>query len=415
MHKDRTNLVSPGATRRGVLGLAVSLVLLAGCGGGGGGSPAPGGGNGAGGGGNAGGGGGGNGGGGAGGGGGNGGGGNGGGGNGGGGGGGGVTAPFKRLWIPHFNAGELRAYNAATIARDVDGMPDVVVQLPAGAKPNALAFDATDNLWVTDNAGNRLLKYTPTQLAISGQPTPAVTINTNGTSLQSPIGLAFDAMGNLWVAAATRLEFYVPTDLDESGPTAPTRVLIAEGSDIPAGLTFDRAGNLWLTSASFTMTRNAVMAFAPSDLVAGGRRTPLLRLETESFLLVEGIVFDARGDLWVANNDGFSVVRFAASRLALPMVPETRRMPPDTYIETDNDDTATGRSVRKPGGIAFDRDGNLFVNSQRGALGTEISAVVKFSAAQIAGLGNAQSVAASVVISRASSNPGFGGIALEID
>lgn len=316
--------------------------------------------------------------------------------------------------MPQFNTGELRAFAGARTLQDNE-TPDVVLALPAGTRPNALAFDARDNLWVSDNAGNRLLMLAPNQLEASGAVTPAVRIDSDGTSLQSPIGMAFDAAGNLWVAAASRLEMFAPEDLDESGPTTARRTLTAAGFDIPAGLAFDGAGNLWLTNASFTMTRNAVLVFTPDDLAAGGARTPRLRIESGAFALVEGIQLDAGGDLWVANNDGFSVARFAAENVALPMVPQTRMLTPDGSLEADADDTPAGRTVRKPGGIVFDADGNLFVNSQRGGFGSDISGVVKFTAAQVAALGAAAATQAAVVLARTSSNPGFGGLALQVE
>jgi len=346
----------------------------------------------------------------------NGGGGNGGGGNGGGGNGGGNggagTASFRRLWVPNYNAGELRGYDGARTLQDSEAVADVVITLPPDTHPNALAFAGQGELWVTDDTGDRLLEFTPMQLQATGSPAPAVTITSDGASLKRPIGMAFDGAGNLWVAAAARLEMYRPIDLDESGPTTPARILTS-GLDLPAGLVFDAAGNLWLTNASFTRARNAVLVFAPADLAAGGERSPILRLISPSFALVEGIAFDARGDLWVANNDGLSVVRLSASRLTLPMAPDSRPVTPDASLEADADDSSTGRSVRKPGGLVFDRDGNLFVNSQRGSLGSDVSAVVRFTPAQLGGTG--ETPPASVVLARTSSNPGYGGLALQAD
>jgi sugar lactone lactonase YvrE len=208
---------------------------------------------------------------------------------------------------------------------------------------------------------------------------------------------------------------FTPADLAQSQRTTPTRVLVPDRVDIPAGITFDRAGNLWMTDASFTLDRNFVLAFTPQDQTIGGLRAPILRLSSGAFALVEGLQFDARGDLWVANNDGFTVVRFAAARLELPFGPSVRTLAPDTALESDADDSPTGRTVRKPGGLAFDRDGNLFVNSQRGANPSDISAVVQFSAAQLAALEQPDAVQARTIISFASANPGFGGLALEME
>lgn len=330
--------------------------------------------------------------------------------------GGGTPPPppaFARLWVPNFNAGELQAWNRSSLQADRDGNPDVVLTLPGGTRPNAVTFDAAGNLWVTDNANDRLLAFGRNQLAASGSPTPLVVIDSDGTSIQDPIGLRFDGAGNLWVAAADRLEMFVPTNLDQSGPTTPDRTLRAVGFDYPAGVVFDANGNLWLTNASFTAANNSLAVFTPGQQAAGGELVPQLQVTSSAFALVEGLQFDGAGDLWVASNDGLAVARFAAADLGVPALAETRNLAPVASLEADIDDTASGRTVRKPGGLAFDRDGNLWVNSQRGALGSLISGVLRFSPAQLVFLGPS-AVPASLLLSRATSNPGFGGLAFEL-
>jgi len=326
----------------------------------------------------------------------------------------GPAPAYARLWVPNYNAGELRAWTRAALANDVDGMPDVTLTLPATSRPNALTFDATGALWVTDNFNNRLLQYGRGQLAATGAPVPQVSITSNGTSLANPIGLCFDGADNLWVAVTARLEMFIPTNLDNSGPTTPNRILQADLMDVPAQILFDAAGNLWLTSASFTPNRNAVLVFTPDQLAAGGMQVPRLTLRSNAFALVEGMRFDRAGNLWVSSNDGLNVARFDAANVALPAVATTRTLSPNASIEANLDDSATGRSVRKPGGLVFDRDGNLFVNSERGAVGGNSSAVVMFSAQQLLGLVGGQALSATRLIARSTSNPGFGGLALEL-
>lgn len=324
------------------------------------------------------------------------------------------AAAFARLWVPHYNAGELRAWNRASLQADRDNAPDVVVTLPGGTGANAVLFEPTGALWVTDNANDRLLKFGAAQLQASGQPTPQVVIDTDGTSLDDPIGLAFDRADNLWVAVGGRVEMYEPDNLDDSGPTTPNRVLENAQFDLPAQLLFDAAGNLWVANASFTQAQNAVMVFTPAQLAAGGVQEPQLVIRSDAFALIEGMQFDRAGNLWVASNDGLSVARFAAAQVVVPAPAESRRLTPTGSLEADADDTATGRSVRKPGGIAFDRDGNLFVNSQRGAVNADLSAVLFFTAAQLAGLTGGQAMRCNVLVARATSNPGFGGLALQL-
>lgn len=323
------------------------------------------------------------------------------------------AAPFVHLWVPNYNAGELRGWSFAATQADRDNAPDVVLTLPADSRPNAIAFDATGALWVTDSFGARLFKFGRSQLGSSGAPVPLVTIESDGTSLQNAIGLAFDGSANLWVAAGGRIEMYQPDNLDASGPTTPNRVLSTGGLDIPAGLTFDTNGNLWLTNASFTPANNSVLAFAPDQLAAGGVQTPRLTIRSLAFSLVEGIRFDAGGDLWVASNDGLNLARFARLDLVVQPMPQTLTLVPAASLEADADDTPTGRSIRKPGGIAFAANGNLFVNSERGANGGGDSGVLRFAAADLAFAGSVAKPA-GVVIARSTSNPGFGGLAFEL-
>lgn len=320
---------------------------------------------------------------------------------------------FARLWAPNYNAAQLRAWSLASLQADRTNAPDVVIDLPAGARPNAAAFDATGALWVTDEANTRLFKFGRAQLAASGQPTPQVVIETDGASLASPIGLAFDRSANLWVAAGNRLEMYAPSNLDQSGPTTPDRVLTAVGIDIAAGIVFDAAGNLWLGNASTVVASNSILVFTPDQQAAGGTVVPRLTLRSAAFALVEGIQFDSRGALWIASNDGLNIARFGAASVAVPATSEDRTIVPEASLEADGDDSAAGRSVRKPGGIVFDRDGNLFATSQRGNQGETSSGVLRFNAAQLTFLGG-RVVSAAVLVAQSMSNPGYGGLCLEL-
>ncbi len=316
---------------------------------------------------------------------------------------------YTRLWVPHLQEGELRAWDAGRLGVDVDA-PDVVITLPVGAQPNAVAFDAEGDLWVTDNGNNRLLEIAADDLRESGSPTPSVIIDSDGASLIAPIGLLWDTDGGLWVATMNGVEHYASSNLDDPGPTTPDCVLTSPGFDIPAGLIWDDRGDLWMTDAAFGLG-DAVMVFTPDQLAAAGAQTPSLELQSASFALVEGLAFDDAGDLWVSSNDGLAVSRVSASDLALPAAPEVRQITPIASLESDGDDSASGRTVRKPGGLVFTPDGDLFVNSERA--NADDSAVLRFGADQVAQLASGVAVQAETLVARATSNPGFGGMALE--
>ncbi|MGA2047194.1 MAG: hypothetical protein ABSG96_05850 [Terracidiphilus sp.] len=116
--------------------------------------------------------------------------------------------------------------------------------------PWALAFDAAGDLWSSNaNAPNTLVEFTPSQLATTGTPTPAITLSsvafdTNQT-LVAPNGIAFDNLGDL-AAASSAAPFgiadfaqrqLVPTTA--AGPT-PTTFLVGTTTTLnaPAGVVF---------------------------------------------------------------------------------------------------------------------------------------------------------------------------------
>jgi hypothetical protein len=81
-------------------------------------------------------------------------------------------------------------------------------------------------MWVTNDS--TAVEFTPGQLSSSGSPTPSVTISSNSSeSLNSPLGPAFDASGDLWMATPgnnTVVEM-TPGQLSSSGDPTPAVTL----------------------------------------------------------------------------------------------------------------------------------------------------------------------------------------------
>ncbi len=312
------------------------------------------------------------------------------------------------LWVPHLNLDQVQVYAGSRLNADIAGAPDVTLSMPPGCHPNALAFDARGDLWVTCNGSHQLLSYASASLQQTGSPAPKVTLDSDGVSLESPIGLVFDADGALWVAATAKLEFYPAAKLVTSGQVSPARTLFAF-LEYPAALVFGAGGALWVSNASFVQANNRVLAFTPAQLVAAGIQVPQLELSSPSFNLVEGLAFTPGGELWVANNDGFSVARFSAADVTVPALAAVRAVVPVASLENDAADL---RTVRKPGGLFLDASGTLYVNSQKSDLVANDARVLRYSAAQLAGLVGGQPVPASALFESTSSSPGFGGLVL---
>ena len=127
-----------------------------------------------------------------------------------------------------------------------------------------------------------VIEYTPTQLAATGEPTPAVEIFTDSThSPDRPVDLAFDASGDLWVSnlVTNSLAEYTPSQLKATG-----RPMVTITSDAthslanPGGIAFDASGDLFVNNiyaGTDGPAISSVAVFTPSQLTATGDPAPV--------------------------------------------------------------------------------------------------------------------------------------------
>jgi len=202
--------------------------------------------------------------------------------------------------------------------------------------PEGAVFDAKGDLWVANDSGNNIFEYTPSQLAASGSPSPAVVIS----DAARPSALTFDADGDLWATnLAGGVEEFTAGQLTSSGNPTPAVTLAGAAND-SSGLTFDAAGDLWVGNFS-----NAVLEYTPNQLTSSGSPTPAVTL---SGLSTPGFpTFDAKGDLWFSENANSTVAEFAPNQL-------TASGSPTPAV------SLTGPDIFAPAGLAFDTAGDLW-------------------------------------------------------
>jgi NHL repeat len=155
-------------------------------------------------------------------------------------------------------------------------------------RPSSIAFDASGNLWVADTRNNRTLEFAQpfstgmNVSAVLGQTSFTAThsCSTSQSSMCSPVGVAFDSTGNLWVTDSLGnrvLEFVPPF---ASGMNA--ALVIGQPDFMSAG-----AG---LSSGALSLTYNGSYAFA-------------------------NVAFDPTGNLWVADTGNNRVVEYSAQAI----------------------------------------------------------------------------------------------------
>jgi hypothetical protein len=200
-----------------------------------------------------------------------------------------TTADPHLMRFPH-------ALFAASGEKDADLRIDIadVSCLPA---MRALAFARTGALWVS--TCGRVVGLAAEDLAASGTLTPARVIE----GLEDNGDLAFDSSQNLWITDADRVVRFGVERLEADitgGPDA--ELTIRDAADagvlVASNLAFDRAGNLWVIDFG----GNRVSKIASPDLEATGARSVVseVTLTLGVAALLERPAFDESGGLWLA-------------------------------------------------------------------------------------------------------------------
>ena len=230
------------------------------------------------------------------------------------------------------------AYSGGTVTVYAPGSKSVLRTISQGLNdPGALAFDGSGNLYVANITGNAVTVY-----AMGG----SSLIETISQGVLRPDALAFDSSGDLYVANSfTKADGFGRTvTVYAPGSTKLLRT-ITKGVCYPIALAFDSSGNLYVAD-EFQLAPKCKGTRDPSTgsvtVYAPGSETVLRTIKKGlSYPGPFALVFDASGNLYVANEGGNTVPVYA---------------PGSTKVLR----TISGDMVN-PEVLAFDGSGNLFV------------------------------------------------------
>ncbi len=291
-----------------------------------------------------------------------------------------------------------------TAADRVLGQPNFTVNtfnnplLPGGANrlfnPFSVIVDRQSaRLFVADTSNNRVLSW-PNALAfvngqaadlVIGQPDFVFTIRNNGgvsaTSLASPLAVAVDTQGNLYVADNGNhrvLEYTAPL----SNGMAAGRVFGQGGSfttalpnnggisanslNSPYAAALDTQGNLYVADAA----NNRVLEYdtpltagTTADRVFGQLNfttNTVLSLSASSLNSPAGVALDIQGNLYVADSANNRVLEYNLP-LTTGAVADHVFGQPNFTTNAANNGGLNANSLNSPNGVALDARGNLYL------------------------------------------------------
>lgn len=263
----------------------------------------------------------------------------------------GITfGPDGNFYVSSWNNNEVMRYNGSTGAPDPiagqSGAVFVTSKLGGLQSPEYLRFGPDGNLYVVSSPTNEVFRYNGSTGAAdpaSGQTGAVFVSASNNGGLSDPLGLTFDASGNLYVGGGNSNNII---RYDQNGnPTVFVPTSANGGLSRPEGLTFGPDGNLYVSSSTGT---NPVLRY---DGKTGAFLGVFVASGSGGLSFPTGLAFGPDGNLYVSSVPNNQVLMFQGPAGAQPGAFLGAYIP------------SGGGGLNRPTDLVFDANGYLYVST----------------------------------------------------
>lgn len=248
-----------------------------------------------------------------------------------------VAGPDGRLWIMSYGThnGDDQTVGAFDAPLTELSVPRYEFTLTGTYHAENITFDPSGNLWVTSRRNNSVFEYKG-PFKRNRTLKPAMTL-TRG--LKQPLGIAFDAKGNLYVSDF--MSYGVHSIAVFKAPIKNTTPYFLDGLYTPGGLLFDKHGNLY--GSTNGPSGSAIARYDSNDLFKG--TGPTIYDSTGLYhSFGANFAFSKSGDLYVSNcgvNPSIYVYPTSTKAFSQTLAPSLDYLDYDLY-----DDCAWGIAIK---------------------------------------------------------------------
>jgi streptogramin lyase len=230
--------------------------------------------------------------------------------------------------------------------------------------PFGIALDVTGNLYIADQGNSVIRKMDPaarvTTLAGMGGISGSANGADTAASFYKPFGIAVGVSGNVYVADAGNNQIRMITPAGMVSKFAGTGIAgAANGTDTatfnsPLGVAVDGGGNLYVADYGNNLIRKISAAGVVTTLAGSGVAGAVNGVDTAAtFNLPESVAVDAAGNVYVADNGNNLIRKITPAGVVSTLA--------GSGTAGSANGTGIAASFNSPFGVAVDAAGNVYV------------------------------------------------------